>query len=400
MKKNEEQNINKKKLNEILNLSSKILKVFYIVIIACVIFLITILAKELKIFDFIFTIIKISMPLLIGFLIAWVFNPIVNYFEKKGLKRIFGTLIVFFGLIILIALFLLTLIPIINTQFNDLIGSIPSIFSRCRDLINDLFSNIKNSFSGFDVESIRISILENLEGYIRTISINLPNTILKIISELVSGIGFVFISIIIGFYMLVNFNSISKYFISLFPKKYRYEIDVLLSKISKQSYNFVKGTLIVSTAIFIASSIAFAIIGLKAPLLFGLFCGITNIIPYIGPYIGAVPAVVVGLTQSTTTGILVAISIFVIQQLDGNFFTPYIMGKKMQLHPVTIILGLMLFGHFFGIFGMIISTPLIALLKILFNFFIQKFDFFNYNDEYFEDKKQKSVIIGRLKNGK
>ncbi len=399
MKNKEETNVNKKKLNEILNLSSKILKVFYIVIIACVIFLITVLCKELGIFNFIFTILKICMPLLIGFLIAWVFNPIVNWLEKKGLKRVIGTIIVFLGLVLLVVLFLVALIPLINSQFNDLIGSIPSILNKCKELINDFFANIKDSVDGFDINSIRLATINSLEGYVKTISINLPNTILKLLSSLVSGIGFVFISIIIGFYMLVNFNSISKYFISLFPKKYRYEIDVLLTKISSQSYNFVKGTLIISSVIFITSSLAFWIIGLKAPLLFGAFCGITNVIPYIGPYIGAVPAVIVGLTQSTSTGILATVCVFVIQQLDGNFFTPYIMGKKMQLHPVTIMLGLMLFGHFFGIFGMIISTPLIALLKTLLEFFIRKFDIFNYDEDY-EEKKKKSIIIGREKSAK
>lgn len=137
---------------------------------------------------------------------------------------------------------------------------------------------------------------------------------------------------------------------------------------------FINGAIVDAIFVFIITSITFLIVGLKAPLLFGLFCAITNVIPYAGPYIGGAPAVIVGFSQGTITGVLTLIAIVIIQFLEGNFLQPVIMSKTTKLHPVTIMVGLLIFGHFFGIIGMLISTPVIAVCKSVLMFFIDKFE--------------------------
>ncbi len=126
--------------------------------------------------------------------------------------------------------------------------------------------------------------------------------------------------------------------------------------------------------VFLTQSIGLTLAGLKAPLVFALFCAVTDIIPYFGPYIGGIPAVIVGFTISPITGICVLISIIIVQLLENNFYQPLIMGHTMKLHPVTIMLGLLIFQHFFGIIGMVVATPVIACLKILFIFINEKLD--------------------------
>ena len=152
----------------------------------------------------------------------------------------------------------------------------------------------------------------------------------------------------------------------------------LANEINTTCRHFVKGALIDASIIFVVSSLAFLLCGLKAPLLFGLFCGITNVIPYAGPYIGGIPAVIVAFSQGTTTGIFVLISIIVIQAIEGNFLQALIMSKSTKLHPVTIIIGLLLFGYFFGILGMVISTPIIGAIKAIFMFFNEKYEIIGY----------------------
>ena len=132
--------------------------------------------------------------------------------------------------------------------------------------------------------------------------------------------------------------------------------------------------------VFIITSIVFAIIGLKSPLLLGLFCGITNVIPYAGPYIGGAPAVIVGLSQGIPTGIFTFLVVALIQFLEGNFLQPLIMSKTTKLHPVTIMLGLLIFGYFWGIMGMVLSTPIIAAAKAIIVYLDEKYDFLSYND--------------------
>ena len=128
-----------------------------------------------------------------------------------------------------------------------------------------------------------------------------------------------------------------------------------------------------ASLVFVVSTIGFFISGLKAPLLFGLFCGITDIIPYLGPYIGGIPAVVVGFSQSPITGIITLIAIVIVQFIEGNLLQPLIMSKQLKLHPVTIMLGLLIFGYFFGIVGMVVATPAIAAIKVIFTFFDEKY---------------------------
>ena len=108
-------------------------------------------------------------------------------------------------------------------------------------------------------------------------------------------------------------------------------------------------------------------------MIFGLFCAVTNVIPYIGPYIGGAPAVIVGLSISPMTGICTLIAVVIAQLLESNFLQPLVMGKTMKLHPVTIMIGLLLFGSFFGILGMILATPIIAIIKTILLFINEKF---------------------------
>ena len=108
--------------------------------------------------------------------------------------------------------------------------------------------------------------------------------------------------------------------------------------------------------------------------MFAFFCALTDIIPYFGPYIGAIPIVIVGFTMSPVVGVCCVISIIVVQLLENNFYQPLIMGHTMKLHPVTIMLGLLIFQHFFGIIGMIVATPVIAAGKIILTFINEKMD--------------------------
>ena len=125
--------------------------------------------------------------------------------------------------------------------------------------------------------------------------------------------------------------------------------------------------------LFAFQSIALGIAGLKAPMVFGLFCAVTNIIPYVGPYIGGVPAVLVGFSMDPMTGICSLIAVVIAQVLESYFLQPLVMGKTMKLHPVTIMIGLLVFGSFFGIVGMILATPIISIIKTIALFFDEKF---------------------------
>lgn len=378
MKKKElEEVIDKKKINELVSLSKKFVNVAYILLIMLGIYAITILLKEWKLLNFFRILISIISPLFIGLVVAWLFDPIVTYFTKKNLSRKLSTFIVYLLFFIIIGIILGMIFPLLSDQLTDFAKTIPQIIDSIKNWISDIFSNFKN-IEGFDAEGVKNNLFANIEGYAGDLTSSLPTIIVNLVSVLFSGLGVVVVGLIIGFYILISFDNFGDA-LEFLPENIKEDTQNVIEVVNKCLRRFVEGALIDSTLVFIISALCLWMVGLKAPLLFGLFCGITNVIPYAGPYIGGAPAVIVGFSQGMTTGLLTLLVIAIIQFIEGNFFQPVIMSKTTKLHPVTIMLGLLVFGYFWGIIGMVISTPIIAALKALFIYFENKYNFLNFD---------------------
>lgn len=361
-------------VSEVISLTKKILKLLYIVMVVAIILCGTVILKNLNVWHVLFTLLKVLSPLFIGFVIAWLLNPLVTKMSKKGIPRIVGSLLVYIVFLIFIYIFLRILIPTLYTQINDLINTLPAIMDKFKNFANDFFNQI--SISGVDLTSIKDNIFNSVGTYFINFANSLPNSLVNTLGHLFSGLGTVLISLVVGLYMLFDFDSISGHFLKLVPNKNKYEIEILLTDIGKEVRKTISGTLLVAFMVFVCDSIGFAIIGLDAALLFGLVCGLTDLIPYIGPYIGGAAAVIVGFSQGSITGIAVLIICIIVQLVENYILQPIVMSKATQLHPVTIIVGLLVFAHYFGIIGMIIATPCIALLKVIFRFIVKKYDLF------------------------
>lgn len=374
--------INIEEVNSVLSLSKRILKLLYVVMIVAIVFLASVLLKDWGVFTFIKTLLSVISPLFIGFIIAWLFNPAVKKLEKKKIPRIAGSLIVYAIFLIFLVVFIKILVPTIYVQLNELVGNLPEIFNEVKLATNKLFESL-NDMNGIDLTSVKVNLFTTLENWFTNFTTSLPEFILTVVTSFFSKLMTIAFGLIIGLYMLFDFDSISKHLISLLPKKHQKDADVLITDISTEVRKCVNGTLTVASMVFVGDSIGFAIIGLQAPLLFGLFCGITDLIPYVGPYIGGIAAVIIGFSQSTFTGVMAIIICCVVQCLENFVLQPLIMSKTMKLHPVTIIIGLLIFEHFFGIVGMILATPIIALLKVIYYFTIDKLNLFK--DEVVED---------------
>lgn len=369
-------------LNEVIYLVKNILKVLFIALIISIGLIAVILFRELGIFKFIGNVIGVLSPLFIGFIVAWLFSPLVDKLTKKGLPRIIASLIVYVIFILFLVIFFRIFIPIIYTEFNELIKTLPGILEDITDFINNIFSKIEINNS--NMENIKEGILEAVNEYGNNISSSIPTTVVNIMSSLFSGLGSVFFGLIIGLYMLFDFDNVTILFLKLIPKKHQTEIASLLDNIGIEVRKCVNGTLLVACMVFVCDTIGFSIVGLKSALLFGLFCGITDLIPYIGPYIGTAVATIVGLTQSPLIGIGVLIIAIIVQLIESYVLQPIVMSKATKLHPVTIICGLLIFGHFFGIIGMILATPLMSIFKVIWKFSVDKY-------KKYEEKQRKLI---------
>ena len=366
-------------LNEIIYLGKNILKLSFIILIIGIILEGTVLLKELGVFKFVGSVLNVLAPLFIGFIVAWLFAPLVDKMTKKGISRILASMIVYVIFIAFLIVFFRIFIPIIYNELNELIKTLPSITEKITDFINSTFDKIDSD--AFNIEAIKTNILDAITNYGTSISSNLPTTIVSIMSNLVSGLGTIFFGLIIGLYMLFDFDNVTNLLLKVIPVKHQVEVASLVEKIGSEVRKCVNGTLLVACMVFVCDTIGFSIIGLKSALLFGLFCGITDLIPYIGPYLGTAVATVVGLTQSPLIGLGVFIIACVVQLIESYVLQPIVMSKATNLHPVVIICGLLIFGHFFGIVGMILASPIMSVIKVIFEFIIEKFELFQRNSD-------------------
>ena len=368
--------INVRDVNEVVGLSKKILHLVYIMMIIGIIFLGTLIIKEWGILKLIVTLLKVANPFFIGFVLAWLFNPIVVKLENRGWKRGLACITVYLAFIIILFAFFGMLIPTLYNQLNDLVAALPSIFNQVKLWVTNFLDKF-NSSEMFNVAEIESSIFKTMENLAGGLANDLPSKIVSIAGSLVSGIGTIGVSLVVGIYLLFDFNDVTDHLLKYIPKSHKEETKNLVDNIANELRKCVNGTLLVAFMVFVCDSIGFAFAGLKSPILFGLLCGITDLIPYIGPYIGGAAAVIVGFSQNPIIGIITLIVATIVQLIENYVLQPVVMSKTMQLHPVTIIIGLLIFGHFFGIAGMILATPILSLFKVLYRFLANKYDWFN-----------------------
>lgn len=372
MNNNKKEELNYHNLNEVIGLSKKMLKILYTCVILAIIVFIIILFKNLEIFKVLGSILGVISPFFIGLVIAWLLDPAVTYLQKKNVKRSIGTIVVFFVFILILYLLFRIMLPLLYTQLNEFItNSLPTLIKSTGTFIENLFTKLEAT--GFDFTSVETSVYKALENIGVDLTTGLPKAALNVVSTLVSSIGTFGLGLIVGFYLLIDFEGVKKIF-NYIPIKNKEGFNYIIGKLNIAFRSFVQGTLFISLIIMILSSIFYGIIGLPSALLFGLICGITNIIPYIGPWIGGAICVIVGLTVSPVTGILAGVVAFAIQQVDGMILQPLIMSKTMKLHPVTIMIGLLVFGYLFGILGMIFATPIMASIKIIASYYNEKYN--------------------------
>lgn len=370
MKNKLDKEVDKKELNDVITLSKKILQILYIVFIAVIILAGIIALRMLNVFPIILEVLRVVSPFFIGFAFAWLLRPIVLRLNKKINNNTLSSILVFAVFALVLFLILYIFIPTVYEEVNELVGLIPSFIERITNWINDFFANFKDS--GLDLEEFKNNLLINLTKYGTGLATEMPTNIINFIISLFSGVGTFVMGLIIGVYMLIDYDNILIHCRKILPLNIQDDAHKLSSRMSTEVRKCVNGTFLVALMVLICDSLGFAIIGLNAPLLFGILCGLTDLIPYIGPYIGGAAAVIVGLTQDPLVGIGALIVCVIVQLVENYILQPIVMSKASSLHPIVIIIALLVFGHFFGIIGMILATPTLTILRVIIEFILEK----------------------------
>ncbi len=391
LRKNKDNELDYKAINRFFYTSNNLLNFVLVLVVILAILLATYLIKEWNLLGILGTILLVISPVFIGFIIAWLLDPLATKLAKK-MPRVVAcilTYIIIFGGIILILAFT---VPTFSSGISDIVSVVPDIVDNTQDFASDMLENLGDSKQ---IESYKDTILDKIETVGTNLASTLPNAIWNFGSGVVSVATNIVLGLMIGFYLLFDFRKFQGHLLSIIPRDWHEGAKDLMSRINGKLRSYVGGVLLIMVLVFITQSIGFSLAGLSAPFLFALFCAITDVIPYIGPWIGGAPAVIVGFTIDPMVGVFCLVSVLVCQLLENNFYQPLIMGKTMKLHPVTIMLGLLLFNYFFGMIGMIVATPVIATIKIIFEFIMEYSNlgekFYNYQENNKKTVKEKST---------
>lgn len=300
----------------------------------------------------------LTLPLVLAFLLAYILHPLVVLLTRIGMKRIYSILLVFFLLIVLGVFTIYIALPKLMDQAVALKESLP-IFIQTYDSFIQRIAALTANLPSFLQEKITDGI-RYLEGFV----VKGSGFIFHFLSMVVQNIFVLLLVPFIAYYMLRDYDRGVRRVLLVTPISYRGLLSDYVVEIDDCIGKYIRSQLLVSLIVGGISTVAFYILGLDYALVFGLIIAITNIIPYFGPIIGAIPVLLFALTISKKAAIMVLIIILAIQFIEGSVLGPMITGKTISMHPVTIILLLLVGGEIWGILGMIFIIPVFAFLKI------------------------------------
>ncbi|MGD7043872.1 AI-2E family transporter [Jeotgalibacillus proteolyticus] len=344
--------------------------------------------------SFIFTPITIIVttlfaPIAIAGVLYYLLRPIVALVSKY-LPRTLSILLIYLVGIGIVTGLVFIAGPPLSEQFNALVDNIPTIFEELTSMIVNLqqsewFKSLQES-QDISYQEIANSVADYLQGAIDSIGSNVVSLlgILTSIAVVIVTIPFVL------FYMLKDGQKLPDQFLRFTPEEFRPEGRKVLEDMDDALSSYIQGQIIVSMFIGVLLYIAYLILGLEYSLVLAIVAMLTNVIPFIGPFIGTIPAVIVGFLDSPLKALLVIVAIIVVQQIESNLISPQVMGRKLAIHPLTIIFILLVAGSFGGLLGLIMAVPTYAVGKTI---IVNAYRFITIRKRYNENKMNKNHMV-------
>lgn len=305
----------------------------------------------------------IFTPIIIAGILYYLTRPVVDLLDRK-MPRPLAVLLVFLGGIGVLTALVIIIYPELQQQFENLTTQVPEFINEANQFL--LAVQESDWFNRFSPDEQAITEwLEGIESRITEILSNVASHITTYLGMIASFLIILIVVPFVLFYLLKDGERLPKRIIGFLPKKYKDEVGDILDEMDDALSNYIQGQIIVSLCVGVLIYIGYLIIDLRFALILALIALFTNFIPFIGPWIGTAPGVIVGFFESPLQALLVVIIAVVVQQIESNLISPQVMGKKLNIHPITIIFLLLFAGRFGGIVAMIIAVPTYAVAKVI-----------------------------------
>ncbi len=316
---------------------------------------------------------KNVFPLLFAaMIVSYLLNPIISILEQRGIPRSVSILLVYLIILGILVIASITFVPVVYDQVVQLSNTVSDAFSETNDVnfisklpfydkISGLVQKVESKFPFINFDDAKNDVL----SFITKSVSDLPKKVIGLLSNFFSVLTFIITIPLISFFLLKDFESMKKYFMRLVPNRYFELTIIIIEKTDEIIGTYLRALMIEIFIVSILSSIALQCIGVPYALLIGILAGFANAIPYLGPVIGMGLAIISVLLTGNSFSMAVysVIAMILVQFLDNSFIYPIVIGKNTEMHPLVIMLTVIAGGYVFGILGMLISVPLVFLVR-------------------------------------
>ncbi len=315
---------------------------------------------------FVWAISAILLPFVLAFVLAYFLDPLVNKLTRRKWNRALASGAVVSGFCVFIVALFLILIPILQTQVLAFMVKVPTIATYVWTKIKVLISYTQHTISPDQMYQLSDAVSQTAFGVLNSIGTGLLN-VLSGGMALFNVVSLLLITPVVLFYVLKDWNDVSKNIKGLVPPKYKADTTSIWREINVSLAGFIRGQVSVCLTLAVFYGIGLSVIGLDLGVLIGILSGILSFIPYFGFLTGVVLSVLIALSQGAGWGLWIGLAVvFIIGQiLESYVLTPKLVGDNVGLHPVWIIFALLAGGVLFGFVGILVAVPVAAVIGVL-----------------------------------
>ncbi|GGL07518.1 AI-2E family transporter [Deinococcus radiotolerans] len=311
----------------------------------------------------------------VAFLIAYLANPLLNWLERGRVRRGLG---VFFVVLIFAALFSMAglLLATVSGQLITLLQKLPDQIGSLGDVLDRVTSWLTSRGVPGLADS-RERLITAAQDYVQNIGKNIVPILQNALSStgtLLSGlvsiggmVGQILLILLMSVYLMIDYSRVNAAMLAVFPRPWQPRVLEFSDLVGTAVGGYVRGQLLIASFIGVFVWLGLSIVGIPSAAAIGFLAGAFNIVPYLGPIIGATPAILLALTlPGALIKIVLVIVVFVAaNQIEGNFLSPYILSRTTDLHPITVLVAILIGASLLGFAGALLAVPLMALGKLV-----------------------------------
>ncbi|WP_291426354.1 AI-2E family transporter [Deinococcus sp.] len=316
---------------------------------------------------------EVVVDFTISFLIAYLASPLLNWLEKVKIRRGLGA---FFVVLLFLGLFTMlgALIVTVSSQFADLLSKLPEQIGNLGNF-TERVARWLDDRGVPGAENLQIRVNESLQTYVQNLGKNIGpilrdalqsgGTLFNGLVSIGSVIAQIVLILLMSVYLMLDYSRINSSLLRAFPRPWQPRVLELGTLVGTSVGGYVRGQILIAAAIGVMVWLGLSVIGIPSAAAIGFLAGIFNIVPYLGPVIGATPALLLALPGGGLKMLLVVLVFVIANQLEGSFLSPMILGRTTDLHPVTVLLAILIGVAVMGLPGALLSVPTAALIKLL-----------------------------------